>query len=126
MKLRLIRIGLALGGNALGLWLASRILSDDMSVSGTAFVVAVVIFSVLTLVLEPLVVKVAEKWIDALHGGTALISTGIALLITEWVSDGLVIDGVGTWVLATVIVWGATLILGVILAKLFIKQAQPG
>ena len=39
----LIRIGIALLGNALGLWVASLVL-DDMSVSGTAFLIAVAIF----------------------------------------------------------------------------------
>ena len=53
MKLRMIRIGLTVAGNALGLWITSLLLGDDMSVSGAAFVLAVLIFSVLTLVLEP-------------------------------------------------------------------------
>ena len=44
MKVRLIRIGLALLGNALGLLVAAAIL-DRMKVSGAAFVVAVVIFA---------------------------------------------------------------------------------
>ena len=56
----LIRIGIALLGNALGLWVASLVL-DDMSISGTAFLIAVAIFTVLTAVLPPLITKVASE-----------------------------------------------------------------
>ncbi len=123
MRLRLIRVGLALAGNALGLLIASLLLSDDMSISGAAFVLAVVIFSVLTLVLEPLVSKLAEKYVEVLSGGSALISTALSLLLTAWISDGLSIDGAGTWLLATVIVWLATALVGVVLARFFLKNA---
>lgn len=125
MKLRLTKIGLALLGNALGLWIASLVLSDDMSVSGTAFLVAVVLFTVLTLIIEPLVAKLAEKYAEALESATTLISTALSLLIAAWISDGLSIDGVGTWVLATVIVWAATLIIRVLASKLIIERMKP-
>lgn len=123
MKLRAMRIGLTLAGNALGLLLASLLLSSDMSVSGVAFVIAVAIFSALTLVIEPLVTKVTRDRADFLSGGSALITTGLALIVTALISDGLSIDGIGTWVLATVIVWLVTAILGVVLARLFLKDA---
>jgi uncharacterized membrane protein YvlD (DUF360 family) len=122
MKLRLIRIGLVLAGNALGLWITSLLLDDDMSISGTAFIIAVVIFTVLTLVLEPIVSRLTEKYVDILSGGTALITTALALILTAWISDGLSIDGIGTWLLATVIVWLVTAILGVVLVRLFVKD----
>ena len=123
MKLRLIRIGLTLLGNALGLWIASLLLDDDMSVSGAAFVLAVVIFTVLILVLEPLVSRLAEKYADVLSGGSALIATGVALALTDWISDGLSIAGIGTWLLATIIVWLAAALLGIVLTRLFIKES---
>ena len=123
MKLRLIRIGLTLLGNALGLWIAALLLDDDMSVSGAAFVLAVVIFTVLLLVLEPLVSRLAEKYADVLSGGSALIATGLALALTDWISDGLSIAGIGTWLVATLIVWLAAALLGIVLTRLFIKQS---
>jgi uncharacterized membrane protein YvlD (DUF360 family) len=123
MQVRLIRIGLVLAGNALGLWIASLVLSDDMSVSGAAFIIAVVIFSALTLILEPIVSRLTDKYAEALTGGRALISTALALVLTAWISDGLSIDGFGTWLLATVIVWLVTAIVGVVLARLFLKNA---
>ena len=119
----LIRIGLSLLGNALGLWVASLIL-DDMSVSGTAFVIAVVIFTVLTAVIQPLVTKMAMQNAPALQGSSALVTTFIALLITELISDGLQISGLSTWIFATVIVWFFTMIAAWLLPLFILKEAR--
>ena len=119
----LIRIGLSLLGNALGLWVASLIL-DDMSVSGTAFVIAVVIFTVLTVVIQPLITKTAMQNAPALQGSSALVTTFLALLITELVSDGLAITGLSTWILATVIVWFFTMIAAWLLPVFILKEAR--
>jgi len=117
----LIRIGLTLLGNALGLWVASLVL-DDMHVSGTAFVLAVVIFTVLIAILQPLVTKMAVKHAESLQGGSALITTFLALVITDLISDGLSISGAVTWILATVIVWLGSLLAGVLLPMIFLKD----
>jgi len=118
----LIRIGLSLLGNALGLWVASLILSD-MSVSGTAFVIAVIIFTVLTAVIQPLITKMAMQNAPALQGSSALVTTFVALLITELVSDGLTISGLSTWIFATVIVWFFTMIAAWLLPMFLLKEA---
>ena len=119
----LIRIGLSLLGNALGLWVASLIL-DDMSVSGTAFVIAVLIFTVLTAVIQPLVTKMAMQNAPALQGSSALVTTFVALLITELISDGLEISGLSTWIFATVIVWFFTMIAAWLLPLFILKEAR--
>lgn len=125
MTRAIIRVGLALAGNAIGLLVAAIVL-DKMSVSGAAFVIAVVLFTVLTAVLEPLVDKLAEKNAPALQSGSALVSTFLALVITAVVSDGLSIDGALTWVIATVLVWLLTIVAGVLLAKFLLKNATDG
>jgi uncharacterized membrane protein YvlD (DUF360 family) len=117
----MMRLGLLLVGNAIGLWITSLIL-DDMQLSGLAFVLAVAIFTVLVAVLERLVSKAAEKWADFLGGASALIATGLALILTSWFSDGLSIDGIGTWVLATLIVWAAAAIVGIVLVRAFARD----
>ena len=116
----LIRVGLSLAGNAIGLLVASLLL-DKMDVSGAAFLIAVVIFTVLTAVIEPLIAKLTSSKAEALEGASALITTLLALIITALISDGLDISGAGTWILATVIVWIVTLIAGVVLARFVIK-----
>ena len=121
MARSLIRIGLLLAGNAIGLLLAAIIL-DKMNVDGPAFVIAVVLFTVLTAVLEPFVSKHTEERSALLRSASALITTFLALLITVVISDGLSIDGTLTWVLATVLVWLLTMIAGVILVKLLMKD----
>ena len=78
MKLRMIRLGPLLVGNAIGLWIASLILNDDMRFSGLAFVLAVAIFTVFVAILEPLVTRAAERWANFLGGASALIATGLA------------------------------------------------
>jgi uncharacterized membrane protein YvlD (DUF360 family) len=122
MTRSLIRIGLSLAGNAIGLLVAATIL-DKMDVDGPAFVIAVVIFTVLTAVLEPFISKVTEERPALLQSASALIATFLALVITVLVSDGLSIDGTVTWLIATVLVWLVTMIAGVILVKLVVKDA---
>ena len=122
MKFRMIRLGLLLAGNAIGLWIASLILDEDMQLSGLAFVLAVAIFTVFVAILEPLVSNAADRWANFLGGASALIATGLALILTSWLSDGLSIDGIGTWVLATLIVWAAATIVGVVLVRAFANE----
>jgi len=56
----LIRVGVALLGAAIGLIVAAAVL-EDMTLDGAAFVIAIVIFAVLTAVLEPLIVGLKER-----------------------------------------------------------------
>ena len=52
----------------------------------------------------------------------ALIATFIALVVTDILSDGFTINGVGTWIAATVIVWVAALLAAFILPFLGLKK----
>jgi len=52
-----------------------------------------------------------------------LATTLVGLIITAWISDGLSISGLDTWLLATLIVWLAALLAGVILPMLLVKKA---
>ncbi|MGB9347879.1 MAG: phage holin family protein [Ilumatobacteraceae bacterium] len=119
----LLRIVISLLGNALGLWVASLIL-DDMSLSASGFVIAVVIFTVLTAVLQPLITKMAVQNAPALQGSSALVTTFLSLVITTLLTDGLSIDGVSTWIFATVIVWFFTMIAAWILPIFLLKEAR--
>ncbi|MGH9248334.1 MAG: pentapeptide repeat-containing protein [Acidimicrobiales bacterium] len=129
----LISGAIYLVGNAVGLLVAAWAL-DDMSIDGAAFITEVVIFTVVVVVARPLFTQIAIKNAGALVGSTALIATLVGLVVTAWVSDGLsravaaadlpvtlgslTIDGALTWVLATLIVWPAALIAGLILPAL--------
>lgn len=118
----LISAVLYLVANAVGL-LAANALLDDVSIDGVAFVIAVVIFTAVEVVVQPLVTQIAMRHSRALLGSSALIATLVGLVVTTVVSDGLSIDGAGTWVLATVIVWAAALVAGLILPAILVKKA---
>jgi uncharacterized membrane protein YvlD (DUF360 family) len=119
----LIRIGIALLGAAIGFIVAAAVL-DDMTLDGAAFVIAIGIFVVLTAVLEPLIEKIGDENLSIVATFSSLITTFLALLITELISDGLSISGVGTWVLATLIVWASTALATWILLRMFIKNVR--
>jgi len=108
--------------NAVGLMVAAWVL-DDMSLNGAAFFTALVIFTVVEVVVQPLITQIAVRNVGALVGSSALFATLVGLIVTDLLSDGLTIDGALTWVLATVIVWGAALIAGLILPVLLVKRA---
>jgi uncharacterized membrane protein YvlD (DUF360 family) len=105
----LVRIVFALVANAVALILAAVVL-DGFELDAGSFVVAVLIFSVLSLILRPLLGWMVVKRARPLLGIVGLVTTFGVLLITDLVSDGIQIEGAGTWILATVIVWLATMV----------------
>jgi putative membrane protein len=119
----LIKVGLTIAGNAIGLIVAA-VLLDDVHLDGAAFILAVVIFTVAELILEPLIEKMVTQHAERLRMFTSLVTTFLALLVTDLISDGLDIEGATTWLLATVIVWAGTLLAGVILVRLFLKDRR--
>jgi len=119
----LIKVGLTIAGNAIGL-LVAAVLLDDVNLDGAAFILAVVIFTVAELILEPLIEKMVTQHAERLRMFTSLVTTFLALLVTDLISDGLDIEGATTWLLATVIVWAGTLLAGVILVRLFLKDRR--
>jgi hypothetical protein len=123
----LIRAAVFLVSAAIGL-LVAKLTLDDMSIDASAFIGVVVIFAVLQSVLAPFIAKVTARNAPAILGATGLISTFLALLVAEVVSDGFTITGVSTWVLATLIVWIvtmlATLLLPIILVKSGVEAAR--
>lgn len=117
----IISFVIQLAANALGLIVAAAIL-DDMEISGTAFVVAVVVFTLVYALAQPFLTQLALSKASALRGGVALVATLIALVVTELLSDGLHISGTLTWIEATVIVWVVSLLGVLVLPLIFLKN----
>jgi low temperature requirement protein LtrA len=117
----LIVTAVQLVASAIGLAVAAWIL-DDMTITGTAFIIAVAIFTLTTAIMNPFVMKMAMKQAQALLGASALITTFIGLVVTTILSDGLSITGLSTWLYATVIVWLASLLAAVIIPVILVKQ----
>lgn len=97
---------LGLGGNAVGLILASLILGDQFHfTSVTGFVVSLVIFAILSGLFTWMVLKFLIRNAGSIVALTGLIATFLALFLTTvlpW--GGLTINGMG-WVWGTLIVW---------------------
>ena len=106
---------------AIGLIVAAAIL-DDMALDASGFLIAVLVFAGVDLVAQPLIIKIGWKHASALTGSSALISTFVALVVTTIVSDGLRISGASTWLFATVIVWAASLLAGIVLPVTIFKR----
>lgn len=117
----LARLTLTLLANAVGLILAALIL-DRMSLGASGFIVAVALFTGVLVLVQPLIMKLSFRYASALTGSTALVAVLVALIVTELVSDGLHIDGIGTWLLATVIIWAGSLIGALVLPMLLFKE----
>ncbi|WP_298853557.1 hypothetical protein [uncultured Ruegeria sp.] len=112
---RRIKSALALlAGNAVGLLLASLILSG-FAIKPISFIVVVIVFTVVQLIAEPLILKLGEKRAPALKGGIALIVTFVGLLVTDLITAGLTVGGVSNLLAATLLVWLGALIASVVL-----------
>jgi hypothetical protein len=118
MRRTVISLAILLAANAIGLIIAAVVL-DKVELDWTAFIFALIIFTIVEAIALPGIRKVAESKAPAISSGVALIATYVALLITDILSDGLDIEGVGTWILATLIVWVCTMVATLILQRVF-------
>jgi uncharacterized membrane protein YvlD (DUF360 family) len=103
----LISFAISLVSAALGLLLAAWIL-EDFHVEPGGFLVAVLVFAIAQAILSPFIFNVARQYASALLGGIGLVSTFVALLIASLFPGGIRVDGVVTWILATLIIWIVT------------------
>lgn len=118
-----VRTAIVLMGNAVGLIVASLVL-DDFAIDATGFILSLIIFTIAVALMTPFLESVLRRnrSSSSALGGVALISTFVALLITDLLSDGLSISGIGTWIAATVIVWLGALLAVFILPYLGLKK----
>lgn len=117
----LVRTLVALAANAIGLVVASLVL-DGFEIDVASFVVAVVIFTVVFAVLTPFLAVQLRQLGNGAVGATALIATLVSLVVTDLLSDGFTISGLGTWIAAAVIVWLAALVAAFVLPLLGLKK----
>lgn len=117
----LVRTAVAVAANAIGLIVAAAVL-DGVHLNGTAFVLAVVIFTIAFALLRPFLLLQFRRLRAFAFVAAALLATLISLIVTDLVSDGLTIDGAGTWIAATVIVWLASLLAAFILPFLGLRK----
>lgn len=95
---------LELAANAIGLLIAAWLL-PGFSISLLGFLIVVAVFTATKFLLGPLLLKLSTRYARELNGGIALITTFVGLWVTTLLTNGLVITGVSTWIMATLIVW---------------------
>ena len=117
----IVRTAVMLLANAVGLIVAATVL-DGMDLDATAFIFAVVIFTVVYALMLPFFASQLRRRGSSALGGVALIATLVSLIVTDLISDGFTISGVGTWIAATVIVWVTSLLAAFILPFLGLKK----
>ena len=120
----LIRTAIFLGTAALGLLIAWWLL-PGFHIDWTGFLVAMLVFAIAQSLLSPLITKLASRHAPEVLGGVGLVSTFLALLLATVIANGLRIDGLLTWVLATLIVWLVTAV-GTWLLSLALLKRRAG
>ncbi|MBV1895795.1 MAG: phage holin family protein [Rhodobacteraceae bacterium] len=123
MKPMLVSALIYVLANAVGLLLAI-VLLDGFSISPFAFIWAILLFSVIEAVAEPLITKLSQKRVPAMQGGVALVTTFLGLMLTEIFVDGMVIGGLANWLAATLVVWLGTLIATLVLPRVVFKSVM--
>lgn len=113
----------ALAGNAIGLFLAT-VLLDGFTVAPLAFVIAVVVFTVIYMIASPLIIRISRKRMPALMGGTALVTTFVGLWLTNMFVEGMTVGGITNLLLGTLIVWLGALIAGILLPVYLFKSLR--
>lgn len=114
-------------GNAVAL-IAASLLLPGVALEPAGFLTALVIFTITSVLIEPLLRQMALKSAPAILGSSALIATLVSLVVTTWLGDSLRIDGATDWILATIVVWAiglaARLLLPLVLFKRVLAEAN--
>lgn len=117
----IVRTAIVLVANAVGLLVAAAIL-EGVRLDVAGFVVAVVVFTVAYALMQPFLASQLRRRGSSALGGVSLIASLVGLIVTDLVSDGLSIDGIGSWLGAAVIVWAGALLAAFILPFLGLKK----
>lgn len=104
----IVRTAILLVANAVGLLVAAALL-EGMRLNVGAYLLAVVVFTVVLALIQPFLASQLERRRSSALGGVSLIAALVALIVTDLVSDGLSINGLSAWIGAAVIVWAVAL-----------------
>lgn len=120
----LIRLVIYFVSAFIGIIAADIILGDNFRVSGViAYLWVAGVFAVIQAILSPLIGSMVEKNASAFSGGVGIVSSLVALFITNIASTSLTVSGgLGTWLLAAVIIWVFGAIAAFILPFFLVKK----
>jgi MFS family permease len=120
----LIRLVIYFIAAFVGIVAADLILGDNFNVSGVVgYIWVAAIFAIVQAILSPLIGQVVSRNAAAFSGGVGIVSTLIALVVTNIASSSLTVSGgVVTWILAALIVWIFGAIAAFILPFILVKR----
>jgi hypothetical protein len=121
MRQSLLRAGLLLPSWAIGL-LAAAATVPGVSLSIPGFIVAVAIFAVTQAVVSSRLLHMPHRHASLLLGGTGLVLTVAGLILASFLTRGITIDGIGSWLATMVLVWLVTTIGAITLPELLIRD----
>lgn len=107
--------------NTIGLLVAASFV-NGFSINGVSFIFAVAFFTISTIILGPLIIKITMQNANYLMGGIALVTTFVGLLLTTIFTDGLSINGLSAWLASTFIVWVFSVLANVLLPLVLFKK----
>jgi hypothetical protein len=113
----ILRLVVSLISSAVAFIVADLLLDDFVVTYPLGLIIPVALFTVATVLLGPVVSAMIEKYATWASIAVGLIITFLALLITDLVSDKLTIEGVGTWVIGTAIVWVASIVTALVAGR---------
>jgi len=101
----LLRIALAIGINALALWVANAIW-DSVSIHGFwAYFIGALVLGIANAVIKPILTILTLPLIVLTLGLFYLLINIAMVLLAEWIAPNFSIDGFWTYVGATIVVW---------------------
>ncbi len=99
-----LRILLSVAATAVA-FVICAVLLDGFDLNTAQFIWAVIIFSIINWLVPVIVFGMIRERRSASLGLILLLANAATLLVTNWLSDGITIDGAGTLILATIIIW---------------------
>jgi|SoiMethySBSTD1v2_1073268.scaffolds.fasta_scaffold184287_3 putative membrane protein len=108
---RLEQLALSWIANAIVLAVVALILADVQVDTAWDLIVAAALFGILNTVVKPIIKLLTLPFAILTLGLVWFFVAGLMLLITDWLVDGFEIEGFGTLVLATILVWVVNLVL---------------
>lgn len=105
----LLRIACAAAANAVTIAIAAA-LFDKFEINAVPYIVAVIIFTLVVVLIKPFTDRLAGRYARGATWLGGLVATYVALLLADILSNGIEIEGIGTWIVSTLIVWAGTLL----------------
>ena len=118
------RIVVCLATSAIALLIAATVL-DGFHISALTFPIVVVVFAAISAIVRPVTEALLERNVRALSSFVGLIAAFLTLLVTDILSKGLTVNGVSTWIIGSLIVWGGQVVADMIVGpRLFRRIAR--